>query len=195
MAKKKKSIKGTRTEQNIVLAYLNESQSYARYTFYAKQADKELYFPIGVIFRQTAENEFNHAKVFFKMLEGGVVDAKVPTDAGIIGDTATNLKISMGEEANAGVKGYEEAAKTAQEEGFPEIAEHFLAIAKAEQHHLDRFTRYLKMVEEGTVWKRDHAIRWQCLVCGYIFEGNDPPKVCPGCDHPYQHYMPLDEDD
>ena len=94
MAKKKKSIKGTRTEQNIVLAYLNESQSYARYTFYAKQADKELYFPIGVIFRQTAENEFNHAKVFFKMLEGGVVDAKVPTDAGIIGDTATNLKIS-----------------------------------------------------------------------------------------------------
>lgn len=101
----------------------------------------------------------------------------------------------MGEEANAGVKGYEEAAKTAQEEGFPEIAEHFLAIAKAEQHHLDRFTRYLKMVEEGTVWKRDHAIRWQCLVCGYIFEGNEPPKVCPGCDHPYQHYMPLDEDD
>lgn len=188
-------IKGTRTEQNLVVSYLNEAQSYARYTFYAQQADKENYFPIGVIFRETADNELHHAKVFLKMLPGGVVNGTVPTDAGVIGTTATNLQISIGEEAEGGVKAYHEYARIATEEGFPEIASHFAAIAEAEQHHLDRFQRYLDQVNAGTVWKRDKPIKWRCLVCGYIFEGTEPPRVCPGCDHPYQHYMAIDGDE
>ena len=189
-----KSIKGTRTEQAIVNAYINESQAYARYTFYAKQANKEGYFPIEQIFNETAANELHHAKVFMKMLEGGQVACSVGVDAIQPVDTATNLRISISEESNEGVAQYQNDAKVAEEEGFPEIADHFRAIAEVEKHHMERFERYLKRVEDGTVWKRDHEISWKCLVCGYVFVGTEPPAVCPGCDHPYQHYMALDMD-
>ncbi len=190
----KKSIKGTQTEKNLVISYLNESQAYARYTFYGAQANKEKYFPIEKAFNDTAANELRHAKVFFKFLEGGVVEADLGADAGVIGDTATNLEISIGEEKKEGVEAYIAFAKTAKEEGFPEIAEHFTAIAEIERHHLERFERYLKQVKDGTVWKRDKAIKWQCLVCGYIYEGKEPPEVCPACDHPREHYIALDFD-
>lgn len=191
----KKSIKGTETEKNLVIAYMAESSAYTRYNFYASQADKENYFPIGEIFRNTADNEMRHGKVFFKFLEGGVVGANMDVDAGVIGSTAENLEIAIKEEQNEGIKMYTNAAKVADKEGFPEIAEHFRAIAEIETRHKAHFEAYLKQVKDGTVWKRDHKIKWQCLVCGYVFEGKEPPKVCPACDHPYQHYIALDMDE
>lgn len=189
-----KSIKGTRTEKNLVNAYMSESAAYSRYTYYGQKADKELYFPIGQIFYETAANELRHGKIFFKYLEGGQVESLLTVDAGVIGDTATNLAIAANEELVEGVEQYTAAASVAEEEGFPEIAAHFRAIAAIEETHRRRFERYLKQVKEGTVWKRDHAIKWKCLVCGYEFEGTEPPKECPACDHPYQHYMAMDEE-
>ncbi len=190
----KKSIKGTQTEKNLVIAYMAESSAYTRYTFYAKQAEKEKYFPIAEIFRETADNELNHGKVFFKLLEGGSVNVPLNVDAGVIGDTASNLATAAHEEEVEGVELYTESAKVADEEGFLEIAEHFRAIAEVEEHHRKRFERYLKQVKEGTVWKRDKPVKWQCLVCGYIFEGTEPPEKCPACDHPREHYMALDDE-
>ena len=190
-----KSIKGTQTEKNLVIAYAAESMAYSRYTFYAAQADKENYFPVGEIFRETANNELRQAKVFFKFLEGGSVEVNVAVDAGVIGDTASNLATAMKEEETEGVDLYTNAAKVAEEEGFPEIASHFRAIASIEQHHHDRFARYLKQVQDGTVWKRDKPVTWRCLVCGYTFVGTEPPAVCPACDHPREHYMAIDEED
>ena len=190
-----KSIKGTKTERNLVIAYMAESSAYTRYTFYAAQADKENYFPIGQIFRDTADNEMRHGKVFFKFLEGGSVSVDMPVDAGVIGDTASNLATAAKEEQMEGVELYTNSAKVADEEGFPEIAEHFRAIAEIEDRHRRRFEHYLKQVNDGTVWKRDRKIKWQCLVCGYVYEGPEPPAVCPACDHPYQHYMGLDYDE
>ena len=190
-----KSIKGTQTEKNLVIAYAAESMAYSRYTFYAAQADKENYFPVGEIFRETANNELRHAKVFFKFLEGGSVEVNVAVDAGVIGDTASNLATAMKEEETEGVDLYTNAAKGAEGGGFPEIASHFRAIASIEQHHHDRFARYLKQVQDGTVWKRDKPVTWRCLVCGYTFVGTEPPAVCPACDHPREHYMAIDEED
>lgn len=190
-----KSIKGTRTEKILTASYMNENQAYARYTFYATQADKENYFPIGQIFRETAANELRHAKVFFKFLEGGKVPVSLDVDSGVIGDTASNLEISIAEERSEGVDAYIAAAKVAREEGFDEIASHFEAIADIERTHMARFERYLKQVKEGTVWKREKPIRWKCLVCGYEYVGTTPPVKCPACDHPYQHYMAMDEED
>lgn len=189
----KKSIKGTKTEQNIVSAYLSETQAYARYTYYGQQAQKESYFPIQKVFEETAANELHHAKVFFKMLEGGVVTATLsPLDAGVIGTTAENLQQSIEEEQDQAINPYKDYAKVALEEGFPVIASHFLAIAAVEEHHKRRFQAWLDNVKAGTCWKRDHKIKWQCLVCGYIFEGTEPPMKCPACDHPREHYMALD---
>lgn len=187
-----KDIRGTKTERCLVAAYVSESTAYSRYTYYAQQADKENYYPIGQIFRETADNELHHAKVFFKMLQGGSVNVDLDVDSGIIGDTATNLAIASEEERVEGVEQYTAAAKIADEEGFPEVAEHFRAIAKVEETHRRRFNAYLKQVKEGTVWKREKPIKWKCLVCGYIYEGTTPPDKCPACDHPYQHYMALD---
>lgn len=190
-----KSIKGTQTEKNLVIAYLAESSAYTRYTFYAQQADKELYFPVGQIFRETAANEMHHGKVFFKFLEGGSVEVPMAADAGVIGTTAENLEIAAKEEINEGVKLYTSSADVAEKEGFPEIAAHFRAIAEIENRHHRRFMRYLQQVKDGTVWKREKPVTWQCLVCGYQYKGTEPPKVCPACDHPYQHYMAIDEPD
>ncbi|HBI57618.1 MAG: rubrerythrin family protein [Duncaniella sp.] len=190
---KTKSIKGTKTEQNLVIAYMAESAAYSRYTYYAAQAEKEKYFPIQKIFTETAANELRHGKVFFKFLQGGSVEVPMAVDAGVIGTTAENLATAAHEEFVEGVEMYTEAAKVADKEGFPEIAGHFRAIAEIEDHHRRRFERYLKQVEDGTVWKRKKPVKWQCLVCGYIYEGTEPPAECPACDHPYQHYMALDE--
>lgn len=187
-----KSIKGTKTEANLVSAYLTETDAYSRYTFFAKQATKESYFPIAQIFNDTAANELHHAKVFFKFLQGGKVSVTMTADSGVIGTTAENLAMAAEEEINEGVHLYAAYAKIADEEGFAEIAEHFRAIASVEQKHHDRFVRNLKMVQDGTVWKRDEPITWKCLVCGYEYEGTEPPAVCPACDHPKEHYIALD---
>lgn len=188
----KKSIKGTKTEKNLVNAYISESAAYSRYMYYSKQATKENYFPIAQVFAETADNELHHGKVFFKFLEGGSVNCAIAVDAGVIGDTASNLATAAAEERSEGVEQYTAAAKVADEEGFPEIAKHFREIAEIEEHHLRRFEHYLKQVKDGTVWKRDKPIKWLCLVCGYVHEGTEPPKECPACDHPREHYMALD---
>lgn len=188
-----KSLRGTQTEKNLVIAYLAESSAYTRYTFYAQQATKELYFPIAQVFNETAANEMRHGKVFFKFLQGGNITVPVAADAGVIGTTAENLACAAKEEETEGVVMYTNAAKVADEEGFPEIAEHFRAIATVENKHRARFLRLLDQVNNGTVWKRDKPITWKCLVCGYEYVGTEPPRVCPACDHPYQHYIALDD--
>lgn len=190
-----KDIRGTRTEANVLSAYIAESAAYSRYIFYAKQAKKENYFPIEQIFNETAENELHHAKVYFKFLQGGSVTVPITADSGVIGTTEENLKTAANEEKTEGVEQYLAYAKIAKEEGFDEIAEHFTAIAEVERRHQARFEYYLKQVQDGTVWKRDKPIKWQCLVCGYVYEGTTPPDVCPACDHPYQHYIALDYDE
>ena len=190
-----KSIKGTQTEKNLVISYAAESMAYSRYQFYAAQADKENYFPIGQVFRETADNELRHAKVFFKFLEGGAVDVNVGVDAGIIGTTEQNLAVAAKEEKEEGFEMYQAFAKVADQEGFAEVASDFRAIAEIEMHHRRRFMRYLDQVEKGTVWKREKPVTWRCLVCGYTYRGTEPPTVCPACDHPYQHYMAIDEAD
>ena len=189
----KKSIKGTKTEMNVVNAYLAETQAFARYTFYAGIADKEKYFPIGVIFRETADNELHHAKVFLKMLENTEIVGNPGVDAGFLGDTAANLKTSIKEESVDGYEFYYAAAKTAKEEGFDDIATHFEAIAAVEKTHHDRFQKMLEFVEKGTLWKREQPVTWKCLVCGYTEVGTEPPTKCPGCDHPYQHYIAIED--
>lgn len=185
-------LKGTQTEKNLCISYMEETQAYARYTYYAQQADKELYYPIGEVFRDTAANELRHAKVFLKFLKGGTVEVPVDVDAGVIGTTEVNLEIAINEELVTGVEFYNKAADVAEKEGFSQIAEQFRAIAEIEQLHHDRFERLLTQVKNGTVWKREKPIKWECLVCGYVYEGTEPPQKCPACEHPYQHYMPLD---
>jgi len=191
---KTKSVKGTKTEQYLVNSFVAETQAYARYTFYAQQADKESYFPIGEIFRETADNELRHAKVFLKFLPDIEATCNGGVDAGFLGDTASNLAIAIKEESVDGYEYYEEAAKVADKEGFDDIASHFRAIASVEKYHHDRFQRYLKQVKDGTVWKRSAPINWRCLVCGYVHYGTEPPAECPACDHPYQHYMAMDDE-
>lgn len=195
MATKKqnsKSIKGTQTEKNLVISYMAESAAYSRYMFYAAQATKEEYFPIANVFTETADNELRHAKVYFKFLEGGSLPVELNVDAGVIGTTAENLEIAANEEKVEGYEMYLQFAETAEKEGFADIAEHFRAIATIEERHRNRFLHYLDQVEKGTVWKRDKPIVWKCLVCGYEYTGTEPPKECPACDHPYQHYMAMD---
>ena len=145
----KKSIKGTKTEQNLVNAYVSESTAYSRYMFYASQAEKEKYFPISEVFKETADNELRHAKVFFKHLEGGQVDCNVSVDAGVIGDTASNLATAIHEEMVEGVEQYKKSAAVARKEGFDEIAEHFESIAAIEEHHRQRFETYLRKAQYG----------------------------------------------
>ncbi len=190
-----KSIKGTRTEKNIVAAYIGESTAYTRYLFYAQQANKEGYFPVEQIFNETAANELHHSKVYFKMLLGGQVSVPATVDAGVIADTLSNLRTAAAEELAEGVQQYTDAAAVADEEGFPEIASHFRAIAEVENHHRDRFERFIKMIEDGTLWKRAEPVMWKCLVCGYEYYGTEPPKACPACDHPYQHYMAIGDEE
>lgn len=188
-----KSLKGTQTEKLISASYLNETQSYARYIYYAQAADKEGYFPMGVIFRETADNEMHHAKVFLKMLQNTEVMATVGVEAGFLGKTVDNIQTSMKEEMDGGFDYYMAAAKTAREEGFDDIAAHFEAIAKVEKIHYDRFAKFLDMIQKGTLWKREQPVTWRCLVCGYEYVGTEPPVKCPGCDHPASHYICVED--
>lgn len=189
-----KSIKGTKTEANLVASYMAESAAYSRYTYYAAQANKEGYFPVEKVFADTAANELRHGKVFFKFLEGGQVAVDLTVDAGVIGKTVDNLATAAAEEQREGVDAYVKAAQTADEEGFPDIAAHFRAIAEIEARHEKRFRKLIDQINSGTVWKRPEPIEWQCMVCGYIYYGTEPPTMCPACDHPREHYMPLDLD-
>ena len=189
-----KSIKGTKTEVNLATSYVAESCAFTRYTFYAQQAQKESYYQYANIFNETAANELHHAKIYLKYLEEGTrTGGAIGVDTGVIGTTAENLKISAQEERTEGVELYKKFAAVAEEEGFEEISSRFLAIARVEEHHEQRFEAMRKHIEDGTVWKRDKPIKWQCLVCGYIFEGVEPPVKCPACFHPYQHFQPMED--
>lgn len=189
-----KSIRGTRTEKNLANAFISESCAYTRYTFFAQAAQKESYFQVSNVFNETAANELRHAKIFLQYLADGVVNSDViSVDPGILSPTVDNLKVASQEEATEGVEQYIASAKVAEEEGFNDIASHFRSIATIENHHKERFDLLRKRIEEGTMWHRDKPIKWQCLVCGYIFEGTEPPKVCPACNHPYQHFMPMED--
>lgn len=191
-----KSLKGTKTEKNLAMAYVAESCAFTRYTFFAQQATKESYFQYANIFNETAANELHHAKIYLKYLtEEGLNTDPVGVDAGILAPTVDNLKVAAQEEEKEGVELYTAAAKVAKEEGFDEIADRFAAIATIENHHKNRFDKMRERIETGTVWKSETGkpIKWQCLVCGYIYEGVTPPEKCPACYHPMQHFQRLED--
>lgn len=188
------SLKGTQTEKNLAKSFAIESTAYTRYIYFAKSARKENYYFFEKIFKDTAENEKQHAETFLEYLqEGAVVCDPIEIDPGILSPTSENLVVAEHEEDIEGVQTYTEAAKVAQDEGFPEIAVRFRIIAGVENHHKERFALMRKQIEDGTVWKRNTPIKWQCMDCGYIFEGKEPPRKCPGCGHTFEHFMPLGE--
>lgn len=189
---KPKALKGTKTEKQLAAAYVAESTAVTRYTFYAQQATKDGYFQYANIFNETADNELRHAKIFLQYLQkGSCTPEPVSVDMGVLDNTLNNLKIAASEEQEEGVEAYTKAAEIAEEEGFVEIAERFRAIASIEAHHEERFRKMIKRIESDTVWKEKKTVKWQCLVCGYIFEGTEPPEKCPACAHPYQHFQRL----
>lgn len=190
MADTQKSLKGTKTAEYLATAYVAESTAVTRYTYYAQQAQKDKYIQYANILNETAANELHHGKIFLKYLvDGGITKAAIGVDSGDLSDTVKNLKIAAAEEQREGVDFYNEAAKVAKSEGFDEIAARFLAIASIEAHHEARFNKMIERINNGTVWKRDTPVKWQCQVCGYIYEGTTPPEKCPACYHPYQHFM------
>jgi rubrerythrin len=183
-----KSLKGTKTEKNLLTAFAGESQARNRYTYFASQAKKECYEQIAAIFLETADNEKEHAKVEFKLLEGGEVEIAASFPAGVIGDTKANLRAAADGERYENSIMYPEFARIAKDEGFPEIAETFLRIAVAEKGHENRYLRLLKNLEQGTVFKRNEKVIWRCRNCGYLHEGNEAPAECPACKHAQAYF-------
>lgn len=188
-----KSVKGTRTEQNLLKSFAGESQARSRYTFFASVAKKEGYEQIAAVFMETAEQEKEHAKKFFKYLEGGMVEITAAFPAGVIGTTADNLRAAAEGENEEWAELYPHFADIAQEEGFPLIAATFRNIAKVEAEHEKRYRTLLSRVEEGKVFEREEAIRWQCRNCGYVHEGTGAPEKCPACQHPQAYFEPMKE--
>jgi rubrerythrin len=182
------SIKGTRTEKNLLAAFAGESQARNRYTYFASVARKEGYMQIEALFIETAENEREHAKRFFKFLEGGMTEITATFPAGVIGNTAENLKAAADGEKEEWTALYPGAAKIAEEEGFPLIAQAFRAIAKVEAKHEARYRKLLTNVETGQVFKKEAVVAWKCRNCGYIHEGSSAPDSCPACIHPKEHF-------
>ena len=188
-----KSLKGTQTEKNILTAFAGESQARNRYTFFASKAKKEGYEQIHGIFLETADNEKEHAERLFKFLEGGDAEVQASFPAGIIGSTMDNLKAAAGGENYEYTTMYPEFAKTADEEGFLEVAETMRAIAGAEKQHEKRYLGLLNNLNNATVFKKDKVVKWKCRNCGYIHEGTEPPEECPACAHPKSYYELLSE--
>jgi len=183
-----KSLKGTRTEQNLLKAFAGESQAMNRYLLFAKKAKEEGFEQIAAIFEKTAWQEQQHAKRFFKFLEGGMVEITASYPAGIIGTTAENHKASAAGENEEWTELYPEFAEIAKEEGFPAIASAFKIIAKVEAEHEKRYLKLLNNLETGKVFKKEKATRWECRKCGYIHEGTNPPENCPACQHPRAYF-------
>lgn len=188
-----KSIKGTNTEKNLLVAFAGESQARNRYTYFASQAKKEGYEQISAIFIETADNEKEHAKRLFNFLEGGEVKITASYPAGVIADTKKNLKASAAGENYEHTKMYPEFARTAEEEGFLDIAAAFRAIAVAEKQHEKRFLALLENIEKDRVFKREKLVRWKCRNCGYVHEGLEAPERCPACAHPKAYFELLSE--
>ncbi|HEY9595466.1 MAG TPA: rubrerythrin family protein [Spirochaetia bacterium] len=188
-----KSIKGSKTEQNLLKAFAGESQARNRYTFFATVARKEGFEQIANIFQETAENEREHAKVFFSHLEGGDLEITASYPAGAIKDTKSNLQAAAAGERLEWTTLYSDFAKIAREEGYPEVASSFEQVAKVEKFHEERYNKLTANVANGEVFKRKTAVKWHCINCGYVYEGTEPPKVCPACKHPQSFYEVLAE--
>ncbi|NIA19089.1 MAG: rubrerythrin family protein [Xanthomonadaceae bacterium] len=188
-----KSLKGSKTEKNILTAFAGESQARNRYTYFASKAKKEGYVQVSAIFEETANQEKEHAKRLFKLLEGGELEISAAFPAGVIGSTADNLKESAAGENHEHTIMYPEFAVTARKEGFAEIADIFEAIAVAEKQHEKRYLDLMNNINQGRVFKREQPVIWRCRNCGYLHEGNEAPEVCPACDHPQAHFELLGE--
>lgn len=182
------SIKGSKTEQNLLKAFAGESQARNRYQMFAKQADHEGYKQIGKLFLETADNERVHAGRFFSFLEGGDVEITATYPAGKVGTTLENLKAAAMGENEEWTTLYPEFARIAKEEGFPKVAVAFEFIAKAEIEHENRYNKLAANIENETVFKKDEIVRWKCDKCGYVHEGEEAPGVCPTCLHDQTHF-------
>jgi len=187
------SLKNTQTEKNILTAFCGESQARNRYTYFASQAKKEGYVQISHIFEETANQEKEHAKRLFKLLEGGEVEISGSFPAGRIATTSENLKEAAGGENYEHTIMYPEFAATAREEGFDDIATIFEAIAVAEKQHETRYLDLMDNISTGRVFKRDEAVSWRCRNCGYLHTGKDAPEMCPACAHSQAHFELLGE--
>lgn len=183
-----KSIKGTKTEQNLLKAFAGESQARSRYTYFASVAKKEGYEQIAAIFLETAEQEKEHAKRFFKFLEGGMVEITATFPAGVISTTAENLAAAAAGENEEWVELYPEFAKIAEEEGFKKIASVFRMIAKVEAEHEARYLSLMQRVIDEKVFEREEEIEWQCRNCGFVHTGKKAPESCPACEHPKAYF-------
>ena len=187
------SLKGTQTEKNLLASFAGESQARNRYTYFASKAKKDGYEQISAIFLETADNEKEHAKKFFKFLEGGEVEISAAFPAGIIDDTKDNLRAAAAGENLEHTKLYPEFANAADEEGFSEIAKVFREIAKVEKQHEKRYLTLLANIEQDRVFKKDRVVKWKCRNCGYVHEGTEAPEECPACAHPRAYYELLCE--
>jgi rubrerythrin len=186
-------LKGTQTEKNLLTAFAGESQARNRYTYFAGAARQEGYDQLSAVFEETANQEKEHAKRLFKLLEGGSVEIRAAYPAGVIGNTADNLEAAAAGEYYEWHEMYPSFAAKAREEGFDEIADIFEAIAVAEKQHEKRYRGFRANVKAGTVFKKDKAVVWRCRNCGYLYEGEEAPDPCPACDHPRAYYEVLCE--
>jgi rubrerythrin len=187
------SIKGTKTEKNLCASFAGESQARNRYTYFASAAKEEGYVQIANVFEETAGNETEHAKRMFKFLEGGTVEITASYPAGKIGTTAENLAASADGEHEEHAELYPAFAKTAQEEGFADVATMYKMISVAEAQHEKRYRGLLANIEKGKVFKKDGKVYWRCSNCGYIHEATEAPKNCPACNHPQAYFEVLAE--
>lgn len=188
-----KSIKGTKTEKNLLAAFAGESQARNRYTYFASAARKEGYEQIANIFTETAENEKEHAKVFFKYLEGGDTEITATYPAGMIKDTKANLEQAAAGENMEWTTLYADFAKTAKDEGFTDVARSFEQISKVERFHESRYRKLINNISGAEVFKKKATVKWHCINCGYVTEGSEAPKECPACKHPQSFYEVLAE--
>ncbi len=188
-----RSIKGTQTEKNLVIAFAGESQARNRYTFFASAARKEGLMQIADIFAETASQEKEHAERFFKFLEGGDVEITESFPAGVIGNTLENLRAAAAGEEHEWSELYPAFAKVAREEGFSDIAAAFEAICIAEKQHGKRYTDLANNLDAGHVFRRDGKVVWRCRNCGYLHEAEEAPEVCPACLHPKAYFELLGE--
>jgi rubrerythrin len=186
-------LKGTQTEKNILTAFTGESQARNRYTYFASKAKKDGYVQISTIFEETANQEKEHAKRLFKLLEGGEVEISAGFPAGVIGTTLENLQEAAAGENFEYTIMYPEFAKTAMEEGFKDIAAIFSAIAVAEKQHEKRYKDLAANIEAGRVFKREEKVTWRCRNCGYLHEGTEAVDECPACEHKQAHFELLGE--
>jgi rubrerythrin len=186
-----KSLKGTKTEKNLLASFAGESQARNRYTYFASQAKKEGYEQISGIFTETADNEKEHAKRFFKFLEGGMVEVVAAYPAGKIGTTLENLKAAADGENEEHTKLYPVFAAIAEEEGFPEVARVYRNIASIEAHHELRYRALADNITKNTVFKKGKVVQWKCRNCGFVHEGPDAPETCPACAHPRSYFEVL----